>query len=191
MSTGRIYATVAVAALLLALGGCGRSAPGAAPSAPTLTVSGKPSDRVTDVAARALTKKEVAEIIKNCTQAAGIPGVNSDCDIPRSFQGSYQPCTPASPVCLVFGRVKGNLGVGVLQILDQRPGGSACSDAKISLCHGITVPAQVVAPLSTATPTAVPTSGPASGPASGSASPTSSEPVTPAPTLPAATTSGP
>jgi hypothetical protein len=115
---------------------------------PTLTVPDRPSDRVTDVAARALTEKQVQDLESKCTRHAGVPGTDKDCrEVLQALVRLTPPCTPTSQVCILVGRVVGDSDVGVLQLRDQRSDSPLCGNGRIVLCKGITLRADVVAPL--------------------------------------------
>jgi hypothetical protein len=139
----RVRAIMTAAVLAFALAACGGGENGGVPN-PTLSVPGRPADRVTDVAARALTEEQMDEILKKCGEVAGVPGTNDDCkDFMRSIR---RPCTPRSQYCFYGGRVIGS-DVGVIQVRDEQTGSPVCGGGKIALCEGIIVPADVVAAL--------------------------------------------
>ena len=159
------YATVGAITLAaaLAVAGCSESVDGggstASPSdiAPvtTLTVSGTP-ERVTDVAALALTDEQAAEIEEACEEDGGVPGGNRGCsDLIEKLKERCRK--PSFTLCLLTAPILDKPGQAVLQLRDQREGSPACSKQKLRLCKGIVVSSDVVTSL-TATPSDTPTS---------------------------------
>jgi hypothetical protein len=143
----------------------------------TLTVPGHPSAQVTDVTARGLTQAQLNTLIAKCNQGAGVPGTSNGCSnlIPDLLK--LPPCNPVIQPCVYVGRVVG-LNLGILQIIDQRPGGSACG-GDVAPCHGVILSAGAIAALGAAAPTPETTSGsPAPTP-----TPTPTVTVTPTPTI--------
>ena len=151
---------IAAAILVLAVAGCsignGTSVPSVTKSASvakvTLTVPGHPSAQVTDVTARGLTQAQLNTIMAKCSQGAGVPGTSNGCSNIAPFLLKVSTtCHPALQPCVYIGRVVG-LNIGVLQVIDQRPGGSACG-GEVAPCHGVILSAGAIAALSAAAPT--------------------------------------
>jgi hypothetical protein len=185
---------VAAAVLAWAAVGCGSngnkaSVPQVAQSVSvakvTLTVPGHPSAQVTDITARGLTQAQLNTIMAKCSQGAGVPGTSNGCsNIAPYLLKVSTICHPALQPCVYIGRVVG-LNIGVLQIIDQRPGGSACG-GDVAPCHGVILSAGAIAALGAAVPTPETTSG------SATPTPTPSITVTPTPTpTPTPTITGP
>lgn len=192
----------AVLAAVLTVAGCNGSvenrgdqvAPSSTQPTSTLTIGGK-AERVTDVAAFAITDEEAKRIERACAEAGGVPGDSEECAaILRDLTGDpVEDCAETSDACIVAGLVD-DAGAPspspqtpriAWMIFDPRPGKPACGDGKSSLCNGAIFSAKV-APLpavktTNGTETTTPTS-----------SPTTSSPTTsPPPTSPSTTSSSP
>lgn len=139
------------------------------------TVPGDPSTRVTDVAAAQLTDSQVRALEEACDLGGGIPG--SDCKgLPPPTALPTQPIPPVecqSRLCGYVGVSAADSDVGVLLIVDDRPGSPACGGEVATLCDGITVDAAVLEPLISAARDAISEPHVASEPQSEPAEPTS------------------
>ena len=139
----------AVLAAALTVAGCNGSGDQVGPSGThptsTLTIGGK-AERVTDVAAFAITDEEAKRIQEACAEAGGVPGDSEECAaILRSLTGDpVDDCAETSDPCIVAGMVA-ELGAPspsplkrrfALIIFDPRPGKPACGNGKSSICNG-------------------------------------------------------
>lgn len=140
--------------LALALGACaaGGDVDGVEPTTAepvglTLTAPGVSADRVTDVAARALTEEQLDELIELCQDNSGVPDINVDC-LSQSPQIDFlPPCELRTQICVIWGSVEDS-DVGVVQVRDDRPESSLCGGRAVDICTGVVVPSGVVAELS-------------------------------------------
>ncbi|WP_158852658.1 hypothetical protein [Saccharothrix deserti] len=116
----------------------------------TLMVPGRPSDRVTDTAAIELAEEQVKGIESRCREGAGVPGSKEVCLGPlveAKRAGRTAPCPEGPAVCIFFGYVSGDPTAAVLKVVDSRPGSPACSDGTVTVCRGVVVGADIIAPL--------------------------------------------
>jgi hypothetical protein len=93
-----IRTIMTVAMLTLALAGCGGDDTDEVPT-PSLSVPGT-SDRVTDVAAFALTEEEAEDVLDKCGDAGGVPASRDDCK--KFLEAPRQPCRISGP-CILLG----------------------------------------------------------------------------------------
>ncbi|MFG1626748.1 hypothetical protein [Kribbella sp. NPDC049227] len=186
-------------AAALTVAGCNSSGDQGAPSSTqptsTLTIGGK-AERVTDVAAFAITDEEAKRIEKACAKAGGVPGDSEECAaILRDLTGDpVDDCAETPDACIVAAVVE-NAGAPSPSpltpriawiIFDPRPGKPACGNGKSSICNGAIFSAKV-APLptvetTTSTETTTPTS-PSTSPTPDEPTPTT-DPTEPDPTEP-------
>lgn len=160
-----VFAALVASAIACGDGGSTGGATSAATPVPaTLTVPGRPSDQVTDVAAVGLSREQLAEIERACEQVEGIPGISDKCidsiaDVAvlpsppvagaTTSPSSQPPCH--QPPCVIMGLVAGEKEIGVVKIWDPGPGSTICR-RRADLCSGATVAARsIVAPTSTTT----------------------------------------
>ncbi|MEU4765685.1 hypothetical protein AB0H12_20755 [Actinosynnema sp. NPDC023794] len=204
MGRTTIRTTLVFAALVASATACGGGgSTGGATSATTpvpvsLTVPGRPSDQVTDVAAVGLSREQLAEIERACEQVEGIPGISDKCidsiaDVavlptatttPGASPPSRPPCH--EPPCVLFGLARDDADVGVVMIWDPDPGSTFCR-RRAELCSGATVAARsIVAPTSTTTPPTTSTRTTGRPPTTGTG--TGTPPSWPTPTPPPRTT---
>jgi hypothetical protein len=172
-----IRTIMTVAVLTLALAGCGGDDSDEVPT-PRLTVPGT-SDRVTDVAAFALTEEELDEVLDKCGDAGGVPETRDDC----KKLVEAKPLCGRPRLCILVG-VHGE--VGVMQVVDGRPGSPACADGEIALCEGIIVPSNLAAALIETSTVATSTSDDATSTPVATTPPTSNPPAATVTTTPTA-----
>jgi hypothetical protein len=171
----RVRVRVFVVAAVLTIAACSDTSGGgngetsAPPRQPTttLTIAGSP-ERVTDVAALALTDEQVKAIEKECKEGSGVPG---DDGCKKAMEAIPRRICPPRDLCILFARPIGKPDLAVLQVRDQRPGSPVCKGRKTTLCRGIKVSSAVVtsvSPTRTSRPTSDGTSTPTSTSPSGS-----------------------
>jgi hypothetical protein len=105
---------------------------------------------VTDVAGIELAEEQVAGIEDRCREGAGVPGTKEVCLGPlvvAARAGRMGPCPAGPAICVLFGYVSGDTTVGVVQVVDSRPGNPVCGDGKVTVCRGVVVNADIIAPL--------------------------------------------
>jgi hypothetical protein len=144
-----IWMIVPAAALTVLIAGCGSTGIAGSPSL-TVTVSGSPSARVTDVTGYSLTKKQLNTIIKDCAKA-GVPGTSQRCKDQEKEVRRQPRCGTRSEYCLIAGSIVGT-DLGILKLRDQPSGGSRCGSGAGALCAGVVVPVSVIRPLTGASP---------------------------------------
>jgi hypothetical protein len=111
---------------------------------------------VTDVVATQLTERQVKEIEARCGSGAGIPGTTCK-EIPLILDGDrvhpirlildgdrVLPTQCQQSLCMFVGTSVSDPGLGVLAIVDDRPGSPACDGETATLCEGITVDVALV-----------------------------------------------
>ncbi|MEV0802079.1 hypothetical protein AB0I34_30570 [Kribbella sp. NPDC050281] len=199
----------AVLAAALTVAGCNSSvenrgdqvAPSSTQPTSTLTIGGM-TERVTDVAAFAITDEEAKRIEKACAEAGGVPGDSEECAaILRDLTGDpVDDCAEAHGACIVAavvddagGPTPSPLTPRIAWIIfDPRPGKPACGSGKSSICDGAILSAKV-APLptvettastETTTPPSPSTTSPSPDESTPATDPTEPEPTEPDPTEP-------
>jgi hypothetical protein len=147
MTRAMIRMIVPAAALTVLVLGCGSSGNAGARSL-TITVSGSPAARVTDVAGYSLTQKQLNTIIKDCDEDSGVPGngASLQCRDEEEYLQHLPPCTLQSSHCLIVGRIVGT-DLGILQVRGQQSDGSKCANGAGAFCAGVVVPVKVIRPL--------------------------------------------
>lgn len=183
----------AVLAALLTVAGCKDAAenrgdqvvPSNTQPTSTLTIDGK-AERVTDVAAFAITDEEAKRIKEACAGDGGVPGDSEECAAILEDLGNEtrQTCTETTDDCLQTAMIAHDQNQIVWMF---RPGSAACGDGKSPLCNGAIFSAKAAPPAvvettngtETTTPTSSPTtSPPPTSPSTTSSSPDESTPVT-------------
>ena len=109
-----------------------------APANATPVAPGVSPERVTDVAAKAITDEQLQNILATCQSSSGVPGINEDCLTDSS--APLPPCTMSDTLCIATGGIA-DLNFDVVQVIDGRPGRPACSGEGGELCAGIVGPA--------------------------------------------------
>lgn len=186
MEMGSKWAGTVVVIVALAVAGCDDTAdhggdqvlPSSTQPTSVLTIAGK-AERVTDVAAFAITDEEAKEIERACAEAGGVPGGSEECAaiVRDRARERVRDCGDTPDACLVAGRVTDG-GIAYL-ILDRRPGSPACSERQSSLCNGAIFSAEFAPPTDETTSSSETTN------------PTSPGSTSPSPISPATTSSSP
>ncbi|ONI82616.1 hypothetical protein ALI22I_41995 [Saccharothrix sp. ALI-22-I] len=161
----RVIAVLAALALTLTTAACQDSDSSTTgttvqdvPSA-TLTVPGRPSDHVTNMTGIDLAEEQVAGIEDRCREDASVPATGETCLGPlvaAALAGRPGSCPTKPAICVFLGYASGDTTAGVLKLVDSRPGSPVCGDGKVTVCRGVVVDAEVIAPL-VGTPTTKPT----------------------------------
>jgi hypothetical protein len=144
-----IRMAVPAAALTVLILGCSAGGNAGSPSL-TITVSGSPAARVTDVTGYSLTKKQLNTIIKDCAGSV-IPGTSQRCKNEEKEARRQPRCGTQSHYCLIVGSIVGT-DLGILKLRDQPSGGSKCGSGAGALCAGVVVPVGVIRPLTGTSP---------------------------------------
>ncbi|TWD79066.1 hypothetical protein FB561_0116 [Kribbella amoyensis] len=182
----RWMGAVALAAVLL-VAGCNDTVENRGDQAPpsstepisSVTVSGE-AERVTDVAAYAISDEQAREILRKCSRSGGIPGNSEDCAaVVEDATRDEPPVAPrnCSSTCLWVGLIA----------KDQRvfskiaPNSPVCSGEESQICDVVVFSPRVAPPLPPTTTNGTTSTEPTSPPTSEPTSPSTSTDEPPSP----------